>query len=283
MKNFLSNINCGLAAPAILVVLLGAPSPALAQVATTMDFGPMIEEADADRAQLRVADAEAAYQRAFASAPDDPTILVRYSSFKRTLGDYQEAIALLGRAEQSIANGAVLIGGPEYLELTKGITYYRTGIDNAAAVDIFKTFTAEYPDSAAYHLHLAFAQIGLGDNASALASLQTAERLFGTQLISYRAATLALGYAKLGRHDDVTRLFGRMQQMENVSEAGWAAVYIALGDHAAALPHLESAIANPQDISGATNVLYFLADNIFHDPALDSPAFQSLFVRLRGK
>ena len=40
-------------------------SPVLAQAATTIDFGPDIEEADRHRANLRVAEAEAAYQRAY--------------------------------------------------------------------------------------------------------------------------------------------------------------------------------------------------------------------------
>jgi tetratricopeptide (TPR) repeat protein len=259
------------------------PAPVLAQAATTMDFGPDIEEADHHRMNLRVAEAEAAYQRAHAKSPDDPTVLVRYSSFKRTLGEYDEAIRLLRRAEESIANGGVLIGGPEYLQLTLGITYYRTGIDYERAAAIFREFIEEYPDAAAYHSHLAFSEIGRGNEAEALRNLQLAEQLFGDRLNSYRGATLALGYAKLGRSDDVRRLFGRLQEMESVSQAAWSAAYIALGDYDQARQHFETAITNPESISGATNVLYFVADNPFRDPALEDARFQELFNRLRGK
>jgi tetratricopeptide (TPR) repeat protein len=265
-----------------LSVVLNAGS-AWAQAATTMDFGPDIEEADQYRLNLNVAEAEAAYQRARAKSPDDPTVLVRYSSFRRTLGDYDEAVRLLERAEDSIANGGVLMGGPEYLKLTWGITYYRTGIDYEQAATIFREFVEEYPDAAAYRSHLAFAEIGLGDEAEALRQLRLAEELFGNRLNSYRGATIALAYAKLGRSDDVTRLFGRLQQMESVSQAAWAAAYIALGDYDQALEHLESAIAEPESISGATNVLYFLADNPFQDPELDTARFQAQFDRLRGR
>jgi len=257
--------------------------PVLAQTATTIDFGPDIEEADHHRANLRVAEAEAAYQRALAKSPDSPTVLVRYSSFKRTLGEYDEAIRLLNRAEELIANGAFLIGGPEYLELTKGITFYRTGADYDAAVGIFQNFIQEYPDAPAYHLHLAFSEIGRGNHEEALGNLERAEELFGDRLIGYRAATLALGYGYLGRAHDVTRLFNRLQAMESVSQAAWAAVYVALGDHEQALGRLELAITNPEPISGATNNLYFLADNPFGDPALEGPHFQALFGQLRGK
>lgn len=259
------------------------PGPLWAQAATTMDFGPDIEEADHHRKNLRVAEAEAAYQRASAHSPNDPTVLVRYASFKRTLGEYDEAIQLLQRAEESIANGGVLIGGPEYLQFTWGITYYRTGIDYEQAAAIFREFIEEYPDAPPYHSHLAFAEIGRGNEAEALRHLQLAEELFGSRLNSYRGATIALAYAKLGRHDDVMRLFGRLQQMESVSQAAWSAAYIASGDYDQAAQHFETAITAPESVSGATNVLYFLADNPFQDPELESARFQALFNRLRGK
>ena len=79
------------------------------------------------------------------------------------------------------------------------------------------------------------------------------------------------------------RLFGRLQEMESVSQAAWAAAYIALGNHEQALGPLEDAVTNPETISGAANVLYFLADNPFDDPALDGPRFQALFDQLRGR
>ena len=79
------------------------------------------------------------------------------------------------------------------------------------------------------------------------------------------------------------RLFGRLQGMESVSQAAWSAAYIALGDYDQALQHFETAIASPEPISGATNVLYFVADNPFDDPALQDTRFQELFDRLRGK
>jgi tetratricopeptide (TPR) repeat protein len=256
---------------------------ASAQTATTIDFGPDIEDADNHRANLRVGQADAAYQRALAKSPNSPTVLVRYASFKRTLGDYDEAIQLLNRAEEAMVNGAVLIGGPEYLQLTKGITFYRTGTDYDAAAAIFQNFLEEYPDAPAYHLHLAFSEIGRGDHAAALANLERAEELFGDRLIGYRAATLALGYAYLDRTHDVMRLFSRLQAMESVSEAAWAAAYVALGDYGQALGRLELAITNPEAIPGATNNLYFLADNPFGDPALEGPRFQELFGQLRSK
>ncbi len=268
---------------AIALSITSISRPVLAQAATTIDFGPDIEEADRHRASLRVAEAEAAYQRAYAKSPEDPTVLVRYASFKRTLGAYDETIALLNRAEESMANGAVLMGGPEYLQLTKGITFYRTGVDYEAAAAIFQKFIEDYPDSAAYHLHLAYSEIGRGNQEEALKNLAIAEQLYGDRLISYRAATLALGYAKLDRTHDVMRLFGRLQEMESVSQAAWAAAYIALGNHEQALGPLEDAVTNPETISGAANVLYFLADNPFDDPALDGPRFQALFDQLRGR
>ncbi len=276
-----SRLSLLLAAVFGLAVALNA-GPVWAQAATIMDFGPDIEEADHHRKNLRVAEAEAAYQRAHAKSPNDPTVLVRYASFKRTLGEYDEAIRLLQRAEESIANGGVLIGGPDYLKLTWGITYYRTGIDYEQAAAIFQEFIEDYPDAAPYHSHLAFAEIGRGNEAEALSQLQIAEELFGSRLNSYRGATIALAYAKLDRHDDVMRLFGRLQQMESVSQAAWSAAHIALGDYDQALQHLETAITEPETISGATNVLYFLADNPFQDPELESARFQVLFNRLRG-
>jgi tetratricopeptide (TPR) repeat protein len=270
-------------AGALGLALAVTSSYTLAQTAATTDFGPDIEEADDHRINLRVAEAEAAYQRAFVKNPEDPTVLVRYTSFKRTLGEYDEAIRLLERAEESIASGRVLIGGPDYLQLTQGITYYRTGIDYHAAAAIFRRLLEAYPGTPAYHLHIAFSEIGLGNETEALVNFQMAEELFGDRLNSYRGATLAFGYAKLDRHHDARRVFGRLQEMETVSQAAWAAAYIALGDYDQAIERLESAISDPESIAGATNVLYFLADNLFDDPALNSPRFQELFNRLRGK
>jgi tetratricopeptide (TPR) repeat protein len=270
---------------ALVLAVALTSDPVLAQptTASMTDFGPAIEEADNHRINLRVAEAEAAYQTAFASSPDDPTVLVRYAGFKRTLGEYDEAIQLLQRAEESIANGGVLIGGPEYLQLTLGITYYRTGIDFERAAAIFRNFIEEYPGSPAYRIHLAFSEMGLGNQTEALRNLQMAEELFGDHLNSYRGSTLALGFAQLGRRQDVMRIFDRLQTMETVSQAAWSAAYIALGDHEQALERLEMAITSPEPIAGATNILYFLADNLFNDPVLESPRFQELFGRLRSK
>ena len=267
----------------LAVALASGPASAQPTRASTTDFGPAIEEADHHRINLRVAEAEAAYQIAFATSPNDPTVLVRYASFKRTLGEYDEAIRLLRRAEESIANGGVLLGGPEYLQITLGITFYRTGTNYEAAAAIFRRLLEEFPGTPAYRMHLAFSEMGLGNQIDALSNLQMAEELFGDHLNSHRGSVLALGYAQLGRRQDVMRIFDRLQAMQTVSQAAWSAAYIALGDHEQALELLETAITSPESIAGATNVLYFLADNLFDDPVLESPRFQELFGRLRGK
>jgi tetratricopeptide (TPR) repeat protein len=234
-----------------------------------------LEEAGDHRGQFRVAEAEAAYQRAFDISPDDPSVTAAYGNFKRTLGEHAQAIRLLRRAGELGADNLSLL-------YQLGITY-RYAKDYDAAARVHQRYIGLNPTAANGRLQLAYTEIVRGNRGEALRLLQVAEQIYGDGVDNWRTAQLAFNYAQLGRRQDVIRLFDRLEEMETVSQAAWAMAYIALGDYEQALQRIESAVSNPETIGGATNILYQLAANPFDDPALGGPPFQEAFNPLWGK
>jgi len=266
-----------------LVLILASGQVSAQNTSANVDFGAAIELADAHADNLRIAEADAAYQSALASNPGNPTVYVRYAAFKRFVGEYTEALHLLQQAEALMANGAALTPGPGYLQLGYGLTFYRGRINCDRSVAIFSEGTGTNLANATNHSHLAFAEMCRGNNDEALRHFQVSERLFGDNLNDYRGSILMLGYAHLGRQQAVMRLFDRIRGMQNVTQAAWAAAYIALGDYPQAHQHFEAAVEQPQAFGGASNVLGFISSNLFDDPVLYGPEFQALFARMKGE
>jgi len=264
-----------LMATALALPLAFASIPVSAQ--QTSAGAAAVEEAEEHRANLRAAEADAAYQRALQLSPNDPNVLAAYASFARQMGDNAQAIRLLGRAQELNANN-----DDTHSEIQDQLarTYlYEKNYDAASAMR--RRHIGLNPRIPINHLSLAFSEIGRGNRDDALRELQVAEQLWGDNLNSYRGAQLALSYAHLGRRQDVMRLFDQIRGMENVTQAALAVTYVALGDYGQALERLEAAVNNPESVFGARPLLTFLSRNQFDDPALDGPEFQELFDRLR--
>ena len=85
-------------------------------------------------------------------------------------------------------------------------------------------------------LHLAEAEIGLGNSDEGIRQLRITEEL--PIPISYRIGQMMLSYARLDRSQDILRLFSRLEQRAEadvVGDATWAMGYLAMGDKEQAL------------------------------------------------
>jgi hypothetical protein len=128
-------------------------------------------------------------------------------------------------------------------------------------------------------MHLGIAEILSGNRQEGLIHLQTAERLFGDSIPSFRIVQIAYAYSHLDRRADVDRLFTKLSdtaENDPVSRGMWAMGYLALGDSEQAWQHLEAAVVPGEPLI----VLGQLKANEFDDPVLEEPRFKELRDRI---
>jgi hypothetical protein len=98
---------------------------------------------------------------------------------------------------------------------------------------------------------------------------------------------LAYAYSRLGRDDDVARLFAEIEMRAvevDVGAGTWAMAYLAAGDEDEALRWLEASaekVRNHEPDQGYLHLMN-LKMNFLADPRLEEPRFAEALGRIRG-
>ena len=140
---------------------------------------------------------------------------------------------------------------------------------------------ALYPTSSQLFFNLGDSEALRGNSAEALEALRIAERL-GYTNHGDSIGNLLRSYSRIGRQEDVERLFGDLQALSREFHIGpglWAIAYLSLGDQEQALEWLNRA-AEQLDPDNSYLALYGIAKNVRANPILDQPEFVEVRSRL---
>lgn len=235
--------------------------------------------ADRYETSWRWSEAEAAYRKAEALAPQDPYILYRLAWFDSFTGRHAEALALAARAVDV---------QPEFYRgwLDTGMAELYAGDPDAAAPPLYRA-SALAPGNLETRLMLGLTEAIRGNATLAEAQLRSVERLLGDARLLAYLPKLAMAYALLGREAEVARLVAEVEAFASSSEIGagtFALTYLAAGDTERARRWLETSVEatkrNERDPGYYS--LVSLKHNIFRHPALEEPEFRALRAQLQG-
>jgi tetratricopeptide (TPR) repeat protein len=157
----------------------------------------------------------------------------------------------------------------------------------AASIESLNRSLALAPANSLARAWLAYDAIALGNDAEALAELQLLERMLGANRPIVFVPELAYAYSRLGRREDVARLFAEIETRATEIDVGvgtWAMSYLALGDEEEALRQLEAAVekvCNHEPDQGYLQLMN-LKMNFLADPRIAEPRFAELLSRIRG-
>jgi TolB-like protein/Tfp pilus assembly protein PilF len=134
---------------------------------------------------------------------------------------------------------------------------------------------------------LAYDAVALGNDDEALAELQLIERMVGANRPLVFLPELAYAYSRLGRDDDVARLFAEIEVRAAEADVGvgtWAMAYLAAGDEDEALRRLEAAAEKARNHEPDQGYLQLmnLRMNFLADPRIREPRFADVLNRIRG-
>jgi TolB-like protein len=143
------------------------------------------------------------------------------------------------------------------------------------------------PLAALAHAWLAYNAIVAGDASTALDEVRLVEQLLGENMPVVFLPEVAYAYARLGRADEARRLFARIEEAAktgNVGDGTWAMGYLAIGDEARALEHLEAVAdkARRHEPDQGQIAAMNLKMNFLADPRLQSGALRDVLDRIRG-
>jgi TolB-like protein/Tfp pilus assembly protein PilF len=159
--------------------------------------------------------------------------------------------------------------------------------DRAASIESLNRALALAPANPLARAWLAYDAIALGNDAEALAELQLLERTLGADRALVFLPELAYAYSRLGRRDDVVRIFTELEARATEVDVGvgtWAMAYLATGDEAEALRQLEAAAEKARNYEPDQGYLHLmnLRMNFLADPRLEEPRFAEVLSRIRG-
>lgn len=201
-----------------------------------------------------------------------------YLTLLSMTGRHREAVAI---AERALAANP---GVPQLLRNLALVHAYAG--EPAAAAEYFRQASLIAPGDGMIRHWLGQMQSILGDADSALANLRVADQLSVTLPANPTLLTgLMYSYSRIGRADDVARLFKELQLLAESQPVGagtWALAHLARGDVPEARRWLETLVdkvERGEPDAGALNVL-MLKTNVHSDPVLESPPFQRLRARI---
>jgi TolB-like protein/Tfp pilus assembly protein PilF len=226
--------------------------------------------ANIHRFNWRATEAEGAFERALALAPNDYLSTNSFAHFLSFLGEYDRAIALAKRAQEL---------NPEIATLH--IVYLRAGNLDAsymAAKKVYDTAPTIFNYSTLVEVEWL-----RGNHESAISYLQEMYENIQINGPDTLVSFLEL-YRLVERTEDVLRLFNRLEQMAEshfVSASNWAIAYLAKNDLVRALEWLQRIDEDrkPEDSIPA----FGIAINQLQNPILERPEFLEIRNKIRLK
>jgi tetratricopeptide (TPR) repeat protein len=227
----------------------------------------------------RWTEARRAFERAGASAPNEPALLQHA---------YLDAYS--GRIEDAIARLEYLIEtNPQMpvLHSILGITQVFAKDYVAAAASLRTGVSGAQLNSSQLIERgwLVAVEIARGNPQAAVRELELIEQLGGAT--SDILPSMAHAYARAGRAADAWRLFDRFEHAAAGKDFGagaWVEAYLAIGEHDKALKWLDFAAqkAARHEPDAHFYSLMNLRMNVLADPVLDRPDFAAVLGRIRG-
>jgi TolB-like protein/Tfp pilus assembly protein PilF len=159
--------------------------------------------------------------------------------------------------------------------------------DRAASIQSLNRALELSPANTLARAWLAYDAVALGNKDEALAELQLLERMLAGNRPLVFLPELAYAYSRLGRGDDVARLFAEIEARAAETDVGigtWAMAYLAAGNEDEALRRLEAAAEkarNHEPDQGYIQLMN-LKMNFLEDPRLEEPGFAEVLSRVRG-
>jgi adenylate cyclase len=221
----------------------------------------------------RRVDAEIAYESALELYPNNPEVAIMYGAFKRSAGEYPEAIRLCQIAVKLDPKFNVL-----WHQL--GVTYLHAR-NYDAAYGALKNSLALAPDSLGSNLELGNLYLARGDLAAARKTLLTLYQVALNTSAPVIPAWLALSYERAGLQEEAERAFGRVEELVGDNPDGSASLaiaYVAVREYDKAYEELERAISGPTPL--VITAAIELKINRWNHPALDEPRFVALRDKL---
>jgi adenylate cyclase len=159
--------------------------------------------------------------------------------------------------------------------------------DAASALEAQREAVALNPSLPVLHSWLAYIYVSLGENTEALGELRFTEELMGDNPDVVSLPELAYSYSRIGRTEDVERLFSEIRSRAGDHDIGagiWSMIYLAKGDHDRAAKWIDTAIgeAGRHEIDQGFWPLMNIKMNATADPVLEEPRFVALRNRIRG-
>ena len=195
------------------------------------------------------------------------------------MGKHDEALRLGRRMVELNPNGSGA-------HLLYGVVLAYAG-DREASNARFQRALEIVPANTLARAWLGYNYIAADDEAAALAELQILEQVLGGNRPIVYLPELAYSYARLGRGEDVARIFAEIEALGETADFGdgtWAMAYLAVGDQAQALARLERVAEkarNHEIDQGYLNIMN-LKMNFLGDPLVETPAFTDVLNRIRG-
>jgi len=213
------------------------------------------------------ANARIAFDKAQELSPNDPDVLAQRARFEAGTGHYASAINLGERAKALGAQGASF----RHVLILAG--------EHERATALYEDAAARNPAAGLPRMELGRLAARRGDYEEAIAQLEKAERLLGTQGDS--SFMLAYSYGLAGSREDASRLLDDVKEAtagRTLTPMLWALGYLGTGENDLAFEQLELSVDNPTGTLLYTETAFMKA-NVFSDPVLNEPRF----VELRSK
>jgi len=211
-------------------------------------------------------DAEQSYKRAIALSPKYATAYHWYSIFLRELGRFDEAAAMIKRAQELDPLSSVI--GVNVSIMYQLQNDHQASIENSLKIiELNPTFSSSYN-------FLGQSYLKLGRNAEAISSLEKAVEL--SNRASFTLITLGYGYAVTGNRAGANAIIKELQEKYARKEASGlyvAGVYAGLGDNDKAFEWLEKDFKAKQEMGD-------LRWSTPYESLRDDPRYKNLLKRM---
>jgi serine/threonine-protein kinase len=217
--------------------------------------------------------AENAYRKAFELNPNDPEVASVFSMFKRSTGEYPEAIRL----------GLIAVRlDPNTRDLWHqlGVTYLHAK-DSDAAFRALQNALALEPDSVPSTSELGRAYLAQGDLAAAAEAFRAVDKETIEIGMPVLMAWRAIDFQRVGLQEDAMRFFERVEdkvESDSTGSVALATAYIAIREYDKAYDELERAVNGTEPLAIAPAIE--LKINRWERPVLNEPRFVELRKRL---